>query len=120
MFVEVAGEKTSKNQQSQGYFYFTNRRKLSVELIFNQHRNYFFRFLWRAVTANIYNFPVYKTNFPFYETITNCLCYKTNSRFYKIKLRIMILTFHILKLSGYHNINIYILILIFHKTKLLL
>ena len=40
----------------------------------------------------------------------------------------MILTFHILKLSGYHNNNIYILILIFqniklncyHKTKLLI
>ena len=51
-----------------------------------------------------------------------------NFPFYKTKLRIMILTFHILKLSGYHNINIYILILIFcniklncyYKTKLLI
>ena len=30
----------------------------------------------------------------------------------------MILTFNILKLSVYHNINIYILILIFHNIKL--
>ena len=57
--------------------------------------------IWRAVTANITNLSFYKPNFPFYATITSFLCYKTSSPFYKIKLRI-------LKLSGYHNINIYI------------
>ena len=77
--------------------------------------------VWRPVTANITNFPFHKINFHetnFYETIINFLCYKTNSPFYEIKLRIMILTFHILKLSGYHNINIYILIFISHNIKL--
>ena len=74
--------------------------------------------LCRAVTAFITNFSFHIANFPFYETITNILCYKTNSPFYKIKLRVMILTFHILILSGYHNIKIYILILIFHSIKL--
>ena len=58
--------------------------------------------LRRAVTENIINFLCLKTNFPFYKT----------------KLQIMILTFNILKLSVYHNINIYILILIFHNIKL--
>ena len=73
--------------------------------------------IWPTVTPNITNFPFYKTNFLFYETITNFLCCKTNSPFHKIKLRIMILTLHILKLSDYHNTNIYILILIFHSIK---
>ena len=54
------------------------------------------------------------------ENITKFLCYKTNFQFLKTKLLIVILTFHILELSGYHNINIYILILIFHNIKLLL
>ena len=67
--------------------------------------------IWRAVTANITNLSFYKPNFPFYATITSFLCYKTSSPFYKIKLRI-------LKLRGYHNINIYILVLIFHNIKL--
>ena len=31
---------------------------------------------------------------------------------------VMIFTFHILKLSGYHNINIYILVLILNNIKL--
>ena len=72
-----------------------------------------FEKIWRTVTASMTNFPFYKTNFPFYKT----------------KLRIMIVTFHILKLSSYHNINIYILLLLFfhnikvncyYKTKLLI
>ena len=50
-----------------------------------------------AVTANITIFPFYKTNFPFFKTITNFLRYKTNFPFFKTKFRIMILTFHILK-----------------------
>ena len=68
--------------------------------------------------TNITNFPCCKTNFPFDKTIANFLCYKTNFPFYKTKFCIMIPTFHILKLSDYHNINIYILILIFHNIKL--
>ena len=64
------------------------------------------------------NFLCYKTNRPFYKTNRNFLCYKTNRPFYKTKLRITILTFHILKLSSYQNINIYILILIFYNIKL--
>ena len=41
--------------------------------------------------------------FEFTANITNFPCYcKTNFLFYKAKSLIMILTFHILKLSGYH------------------
>ena len=46
--------------------------------------------IWSTVTENITNFP----------------CYKTNLTFYKTEFCIMILTFHILKPVGYHNIEI--------------
>ena len=55
--------------------------------------------IWRDLAIYTTNIPCYKTNFPFYKT----------------KLRIMILTMHILKLIGYHNINIHILILLYYK-----
>ena len=73
------------------------------------------KLIWRAITENVTDFPFCKTNFPFYGTYIDFLCYKTNPPF---KLRITILTFPILKVSGNHSINIYILILIFHNIKL--
>ena len=50
-------------------------------------------------------FPSTKLAFHFIKLLQTFSVNKINSPFYKIKLRIMILTFHISKLSGYHNIN---------------
>ena len=62
-------------------------------------------------------FPATNLTFHF-KKLLQTFSVKTNFPFYKTNLRIMILTFHILKLGDYHNINIYILILILHNIKL--
>ena len=93
-------------------FVMANRDKDGLEKSKLQGQGYW-HVLGSSVVERRYGkyYKLCKTNFPFYKTITNFLCYKINFPFYKTKLQIMILTFHIFKLSGFHNINVYILIL---------